>query len=69
MFGRGRIKEKLYNIDLIDNKLYSYRIYQSEIYNDELIDFSKELSKIINIGINDQNNVEGYKNIFIKNII
>jgi hypothetical protein len=69
MFGRGIIKEKLYNVDFVDNKLYSYRIYQSEVYDDELINFSKELSKIINIGINDQNNVEGYKNIFKKNII
>jgi hypothetical protein len=69
MFGRGIIKEKLYNVDFVDNKLYSYRIYQSEVYNDELINFSKEISKIINIKINDQNNVEGDKNIFIKNVI
>jgi hypothetical protein len=70
MIGRSIKKvDKTYNIDLIDNNLYSYRIYRSEVYNDDLLNLSKKTSEILNVKINDQNNIEGYKNIFVKNII
>jgi len=70
MIGRSIKKvDKTYNVDLIDNNLYSYRIYRSEVYNDDLLNLSKKTSEILNVKINDQNNIEGYKNIFIKNII
>jgi hypothetical protein len=59
--------ERDYNVDLIDNNMFSYRIYQSKEYDDVII-FAKNISEIIKININDQNNTEG-KNIYKKNVI
>jgi hypothetical protein len=64
-----KVKEKIYNVDLIDNELNSYRIYQSTAYNEDLINLSQNIGSIINKKINDQNNKEGYKNIYKKRII
>jgi hypothetical protein len=63
------MKEYIFNIDIIDYECSAYRIYQSTAYNDELIGFSKEIGKIINININDQNDIEGKDNIYKKIII
>jgi hypothetical protein len=64
-----RIIGKKYNVDLIDKNLNAYRIYQSLDYNNELINFANNISKIINIELIDKNNIEGYMNIFKKIII
>ena len=64
-----RIIGKKYNVDLIDNNLNAYRIYQSMVYDDELKTFAKNISEIIRIGLIDKNNVEGYMNIYRKIII
>jgi hypothetical protein len=64
-----QIKEKTYSVDLIDKEQYSYKIYQSEVYNEELIDFANKIGKIINKDINDNNAIEGFKNIYKKNVI
>jgi hypothetical protein len=50
-------KEHIYNVDIIDYQCNAYRIYQSTVYNEELIEFSKEIGKILNININDQSNI------------
>ena len=60
------MKECKFNVDIIDNECNAYRIYQSTVYNDELVKFSKEIGKIVNININDQNDVEGKDNIYRK---
>jgi hypothetical protein len=64
-----RIIGKKYNVDLIDKNLNAYRIYQSLDYNNELICFANNISKIINLDLIDKNNTEGYINIFKKIII
>jgi hypothetical protein len=62
-------KKKAYMVDLIDKEQYSYTIFQSEVYNDELIDFANRIGEIINKEVDDKNTVEGYKNIYKKNVI
>jgi hypothetical protein len=61
-------KEKIYCIDLIDNKQNSYTLYQSNIYNEDFINYSKKIGEIINKVINDKHNIKGAK-IYIKNVI
>ena len=69
VYASQKIMEKNYNVDIIDTNLNAYRIYQSTVYNETLKKFAKTISEIINIPLNDQNNVEGNKNIFNQNII
>jgi hypothetical protein len=64
-----QVKEKTYSVDLIDKDLYSYTIYQSTLYDEELIDFSNKIGNIINKKVDDNNSIEGYKNIYKKNLI
>jgi hypothetical protein len=64
-----KVTEYMYNVDLIDYKNNAYRIYQSMVYNNELLDFSKKIEDILNIKINDRNNEEGENNIYKKIII
>ena len=55
-----------YNVDLIDNHLNAYKIYESGDYTDELKAFAKNISEIINVGLIDKNKVRGHMNIYIK---
>ena len=61
-------KEIIYNVDIIDKELNCYRLYAINAYNDDFIEFAKKLSSILNIKINDQNKIEGIKNIYKKRI-
>ena len=67
--GNRTIKETIYNVDIIDKELNAYRLYQSTVYNDDLINYSKAIGEIIKVGINDQNDKEGNKNIYKKVVI
>jgi hypothetical protein len=62
-------KKKAYMVDLIDSEQCSYTIFQSEVYNEELIVFANKIGEIINKEVDDKNTVEGYKNIYKKNVI
>jgi hypothetical protein len=62
-------KKKIYIVDLIDKNQYSYTIFVSEIYNEDLIKFANKIGEIINKEVDDKNTIEGYKNIYKKNII
>jgi hypothetical protein len=62
-------KKKTYMVDLIDKDQYSYTISTSEIYNEDLVIYANKIGKIINKEVNDQNTIEGFKNIYKKNII
>jgi hypothetical protein len=64
-----KIKEQIYNIDIIDYEQNAYRIYRSTAYNNEFKNFAENFGKIINKEINDQNNVIGDKNIYKKIIL
>ena len=64
-----RIIGKKYNVDLVHKNLNAYRIYQSVEYADELKDFAKKISEIINVELIDKNSVDGYRNIFNKIIM
>jgi hypothetical protein len=64
-----QVKEKTYCVDIIDKNRYSYTLFQSTAYNEDLINFAIRISKIINKEVYDKNTVEGYKNIYEKNII
>jgi hypothetical protein len=60
-------KEKIYNLDIIDYDKNAYRIFRSTVYDAEFIDFSKKISEIINVNLNEQINTEGekiYKKLF-----
>jgi hypothetical protein len=62
-------KKKAYMVDLISEEQCSYTIFRSETYNEELIEFANKIGKIINKEVDDKNTVDGYKNIYKKNII
>jgi hypothetical protein len=64
-----KIKQQIYNIDIIDYEQNAYRIYRSTAYNNEFKCFAENIGKIINKEINDQNNLIGDKNIYKKIII
>jgi hypothetical protein len=71
LFGSGsyQFSEKSYMVDLIDKDQYSYSIFKSEVYNEDLIDFANKIGNIIGKEVDDKNTVEGYRNIYKKNII
>lgn len=54
----------IYSAYIIDNDQNAYRIYKSEVYNDEIINFSKKIGEIININVSDQNDIEFDKKIY-----
>ena len=64
--GRGEIY--IYNLDFIDNDFNAYRIAQSRNYN-SIFNYGIELEKIINIKLSDNNDTEGYGNIYKKRIV
>jgi hypothetical protein len=64
-----QMKEKIYCVDIIDKDKYSYTLFQSTAYNEDLINFANRIGKIVNKEVDDKNTVEGNKNIYKKNII
>jgi hypothetical protein len=61
-------REIIYHLDIIDKELNCFRIYETNAYNDEFIEFAHNISSLIGIKLNDQNKIEDFKNVYKKRI-
>jgi hypothetical protein len=66
IFFPGKI---IYCLDFIDDNQFSYTVFQSPVYNEDLVNLANKLGRIINKEIDDKNEMEGYGNVYKKKII